>query len=56
MNQKGMWIMIAGPYKARAKTETDLLTNLDMLNRAATEDFRKGHTPVIGVNMALPMI
>ncbi len=26
------------------------------MNRAAVEVFRKGHTPIIGVNLALPMI
>jgi hypothetical protein len=26
------------------------------MNRAALEVFRKGHVPVIGVNMALPLI
>ncbi len=30
--------------------------NLRVLNEAAIEVFRRGHIPVIGVNMALPMI
>lgn len=56
MNSKSMWIMIAGPYESGAKTEAARLSNLHELNRAAVEVFRKGHLPVIGVNMALPMI
>ena len=51
-----MWIMIAGPYASGAKTDADRLSNLHELNRAAIEVFRKGHLPIIGVNMALPMI
>jgi hypothetical protein len=56
MNQQSMWIMIAGPYSFGTKSEEEKLTNLHKLNQAALEVFRKGHTPVIGVNMALPMI
>src|SRR4051812_8612581 len=51
-----MLIMIAGPYRSGAKTSEQLQTNLDRMNAAAIEVFRLGHTPVIGVNMALPMI
>lgn len=48
--------MVAGPFGHGAKSEEDKLVNLRKLNRAAVEIFRKGHTPIIGVNMALPMI
>lgn len=51
-----MWIMISGPYRAGAKTEADRQANLDAMNRAAYQVFRLGHVPVIGVNMALPII
>jgi hypothetical protein len=51
-----MWIMVAGPYRSGAKTEEERDLNLNRLNRAAYEIFLKGHTPVIGVNMALPFI
>jgi hypothetical protein len=51
-----MWIMIAGPYQAGAKSDADRELNLAALNRAAVEVFRKGHIPIIGVNLALPMI
>lgn len=48
--------MVAGPYGFGAKSKEEKLVNLLKLNRAAVEIFRKGHIPVIGVNMALPMI
>ena len=51
-----MWIMIAGPYTSGARTGADREANLLALNRAAYEVFRKGHVPVIGVNLALPVI
>ncbi len=51
-----MWIMIAGPYQTGAKSDTDRERNLLALNRAAFEVFRKGHTPIVGVNLALPVI
>lgn len=51
-----MWIMIAGPYRGGAKTEEERDANLRALNEAALAVFEKGHVPVIGVNMALPVI
>src|SRR6185436_4247432 len=51
-----MWIMVSGPYRAGSRTEAERQANLDAMNRAAYEVFRKGHVPVIGVNMALPII
>lgn len=51
-----MWIMVAGPYNSGAKTDAERQENLDRMNRAAYALFRRGHTPIIGVNMALPII
>jgi hypothetical protein len=51
-----MWIMIAGPYAAGAADEHARTENLRILNLAAVEVFRMGHVPVIGVNMARPII
>jgi hypothetical protein len=51
-----MWIMIAGPYRAGAPTVEAQAANLRILNTAAVALHRAGHVPVIGVNMALPMI
>ena|ERR1044072_5625143 len=51
-----MWIMIAGPFRSGARDDGERQQRLDAMNRAALEVFRLGHTPVIGVNMALPII
>ncbi len=50
------WIMIAGPYSSGGAGATERAANLRAMNEAALEVFQKGHTPVIGVNMALPVI
>ncbi|MEM0944165.1 MAG: hypothetical protein AAGI70_09475 [Pseudomonadota bacterium] len=50
------WIMVAGPYRAGAAGEENRARNLRALNEAALAVFAKGHVPVIGANMALPMI
>jgi len=51
-----MWIMISGPYTSGAADEHQRAANLRVLNEAALALFRMGHVPVIGVNMALPVI
>ncbi|SRR5258708_15576073 len=51
-----MWIMVGGPYRHGAKTASERRANLKAMNRAALVLFRMGHVPVIGVNMALPVI
>lgn len=51
-----MWIMIAGPYSSGAANEAARAANLRLMNQAAVEVFRRGHIPIIGVNMALPVI
>jgi hypothetical protein len=51
-----MWIMVAGPYRSGAATAEARARNLVELNRAALALFRAGHVPVIGVNLALPLI
>jgi hypothetical protein len=51
-----MWIMVAGPYSAGGADEAGRAGNLLVLNAAALAVFRLGHVPVIGVNMALPVI
>ncbi len=53
---KHMWIMISGPYRSGARTDAERAANLRAMNDAAHEVFARGHTPVIGVNMALPVI
>jgi len=51
-----MWIMIGGPYGTGAKSAADRAANLQRMNEAALAVFRKGHVPIIGVNLALPVI
>ncbi len=49
-------IMIAGPYSSGTKNKEERAANLEVLNKAALEVFKKGHIPLIGVNNALPLI
>ena len=51
-----MWIMIAGPYRSGGGGPEEHASRLGAMNRAAAAMFDKGHVPVIGVNMALPVI
>jgi len=51
-----MWIMVAGPYRSGAADAAARAANLRTLNEAALVVFRRGHVPVIGVNLALPII
>lgn len=51
-----MWIMVSGPYTAGGADAAKRAENLRAMNTAAVELFRRGHVPLIGVNMALPMI
>ncbi len=51
-----MWIMIAGPYSHGTVNPAQKLDNHVKLNQFAYKVLQKGHIPVIGVNMALPVI
>ena len=51
-----MWIMVAGPYSTGGADATTRAARLAEMNRAALRLFRMGHVPLIGVNMALPVI
>ncbi len=51
-----MWILVAGPYTSSAPTEAGRARNLEAMNDAAWRLWQQGHVPVIGVNMALPVI
>jgi hypothetical protein len=48
--------MVSGPYRSGAASAEARARNLAELNRAALALFRAGHVPVIGVNLALPLI
>lgn len=49
-----MLIAVAGPYSAPSAEQRQ--ENLNAMNRAAAEVFRRGHIPVIGVNASLPVV
>ena len=51
-----MWIMVSGPYTAGGADASQRAANLRVMNLAAVILFRSGHVPVIGVNLALPVI
>jgi hypothetical protein len=51
-----MWIMVGGPYGTGAKTATERAANLARMNEAALAVWRKGHVPIIGVNLAVPIV
>ncbi len=51
-----MWIMIAAPYTSGGADAALRATRLTEMNQAALAILRLGHVPVIGVNMALPII
>lgn len=51
-----MWIMIAGPYRGGSTSKADWRSNHRKLNQAALAIFDRGHVPIIGVNLALPII
>jgi hypothetical protein len=53
---KRLWIMVAGPYGSGSADEAARAANLRAMNEAAHEVWKRGHVPVIGVNMALPVI
>ena len=55
-NKGKMYIMIAGPYTTGSSDKEKWRQNHREMNRVAYEVHLKGHIPVIGVNLALPII
>ncbi|MCQ9639008.1 DUF4406 domain-containing protein [Chryseobacterium sp. WG14] len=52
-----MLILIAGPYRSGTNDDPELIQqNLHNLEAAALPIFRKGHIPIIGEWIALPLI
>lgn len=52
-----MLILIAGPYRSGTNDDPELMhENLHKLEAAALPIFRKGHVPMIGEWVALPLI
>jgi CMP-2-keto-3-deoxyoctulosonic acid synthetase len=48
--------MISGPYRSGTDDPKIWAGNLVNMNEAAHQLLHKGHIPIIGVNMALPII
>ena len=55
-NNERMWIMVAGPYRSGSSDPAVWAQNLRRLNEFAYAVFQKGHVPIVGVNLALPII
>lgn len=51
-----MWIMVAAPYSSGGADARTRAARLAETNRAALALFRMGHVPILGVNLALPLI
>jgi hypothetical protein len=51
-----MWIMVAGPYRSGSSDPAVWAQNLRILNGFAYAVLEKGHVPIVGVNLALPII
>ncbi len=57
LQKKDMLILIAGPYRSGTNDDPGLMRqNLKNLESVALPLFRKGHVPVIGEWIALPLI
>ena len=53
---KKMYIMVAGPYTSGSEGQEQWELNHKEMNKYAYQVHLKGHIPVIGVNVALPII
>jgi hypothetical protein len=52
-----MLILVAGPYRSGTGDKPELIvTNMRAMNEAALALFRRGHVPVTGEALALPLI
>jgi hypothetical protein len=52
-----LMILVAGPYRSGTNGEPEKLqANVDAMNRAALDVFERGHLPVTGEALALPLI
>jgi hypothetical protein len=52
-----LMILVAGPYRSGTNGEAEKLqANVDAMNHAALDVFERGHLPVTGEALALPLI
>jgi GDP-mannose pyrophosphatase NudK len=57
MNTRSLAILIAGPYRSGTNDDPALIeANMRQMNEAALEVYRKGHLPLLGEWLALPLI
>ena len=57
MPSSPLLVLVAGPYRSGTGDDpAKLAANVDVMNRAALEVFRRGHVPVTGEAVALPLI
>jgi hypothetical protein len=55
--QGGWLVLVAGPYRSGTGDDPrKLAANVEVMNRAALDVFRRGHVPVTGEALALPLI
>jgi hypothetical protein len=53
----GLLVLVAGPYRSGTGDDPQkLAANVDAMNQAALAVFRRGHLPVTGEALALPLI
>ena len=57
MSSHPLLVLVAGPYRSGTGDDpAKLAANVEVMNRAALEVFRRGHVPVTGEAVALPLI
>ncbi len=57
MRMTSQLVLVAGPYRSGTGDDpAKLAANVDAMNRAALEVYRRGHLPVTGEALALPLI
>ena len=55
--KKSLMVLVAGPYRSGTNDEPQKLeANVRAMNEAALQVFRRGHVPITGEAVALPLI
>ncbi len=54
---KALWILVAGPYRSGTNDDPELIeANVKAMNEMALKVLHKGHMPILGEWIALPLI
>lgn len=54
---KALWILVAGPYRSGTNDNPELIeANVKAMNEMALKVLNKGHMPILGEWIALPLI